>query len=85
MPPRQTGGDDNRKRDLVPKRRVYARAGIREYWIVDSEKKSITVLALAGKAYKVHGAFKVGEQATSKLLKGFAVAVSDVFAAGEGK
>jgi hypothetical protein len=29
--------------------------------------------------------FKEGDVATSKLLKGFKVAVSDVFAAGEGK
>jgi Uma2 family endonuclease len=76
-------GEKNRERDLVVKRREYAKAGVREYWIVDPEEKTITVLALAGKTYKVHGVFKPGAEATSKLLKGFKVAVSDVFAAGE--
>jgi Uma2 family endonuclease len=78
-------GADNRKRDLKEKRRIYAKAKIAEYWIVDPEEKTITVLTLSGKAYKVHGIFRDGENATSKLLKGFKVAVSDVFAAGEGK
>jgi Uma2 family endonuclease len=78
-------GEPNRERDLVIKRREYAKAKIREYWIVDPETKTITVLTLSGKAYKVHGNFKEGDVATSKLLKGFKVAASDVFAAGEGK
>jgi Uma2 family endonuclease len=78
-------GQKNRERDLVDKRRDYAKAGVREYWIVDPKEETITVLTLAGKTFKVHGVFKPGEEATSKLFKGFKVAVSDVFAAGEGK
>jgi Uma2 family endonuclease len=78
-------GRKNRERDLQVKREEYARAKIPEYWIVDPETKTITVLTLSGKSYKVHGAYKPGDQAASKLLKGFKVAVSDVFAAGEGK
>jgi Uma2 family endonuclease len=78
-------GEEARERDLETKRRDYAQAKIPEYWIVDPETKTITVLALSGKSYKVHGEFKAGQTATSKLLKGFQVTVSDVFAAGDGK
>jgi Uma2 family endonuclease len=78
-------GDDNRKRDVVIKRKEYAKAGVREYWIVDPDVKTITVLTLAGKTYKAHGVFKEEDNATSKLLKGFHVSVTDVFAAGAGK
>lgn len=78
-------GKKNRRRDLVIKKQVYARAKIREYWIIDPQKRTITVLWLSGNTYKVHGAFKEGDEATSKLLKGFKVAVSDVFAAGEAR
>ena len=74
-----------RNRDLVGKRADYASAKIAEYWIVDPETKTITVLTLSGKIYKVYGVYKAGDQAASKLLKGFKVAVSEVFAAGEGK
>ena len=69
----------------MDKRHDYAKAGVREYWIVDPQEKTIAVLALAGKTFKVHGTFKSGDEAASKLLKGFKVSVSDVFAAGEGK
>jgi Uma2 family endonuclease len=78
-------GAGARKRDLKEKRRVYAKAKIPEFWIVDPQTKKITVLTLSGKSYKAHGVYKPGDQAASKLLKGFKVAVSDVFAAGEGK
>jgi Uma2 family endonuclease len=78
-------GAESRERDLEEKRTDYAKAKIREYWIVDPETKTITVLTLSGKSYKVHGEFKPGQTATSKLLKGFKVAVSEVFAAGEAK
>ncbi len=74
-------GDENRKRDLVEKRRVYAKARIPEYWIIDPETETITVLSLSGKAYKVHAKFKPGERATSKLLPGFTLDVAAVFAA----
>jgi Uma2 family endonuclease len=76
-------GTENRERDLETKREEYARAGIAEYWIVDPEEKRITVLTLDGRAYRVHGEFGPGTQATSVLLAGFAVAVDEVFAAGE--
>lgn len=76
-------GEPNRHRDLVDKREIYARAVIPEYWIVDVEKSLITVLALDGDAYCVHGEFSGMATATSALLDGFAIAVSDIFAADE--
>jgi Uma2 family endonuclease len=76
-------GNFNRERDLDIKRREYAAAGIAEYWIVDPQEQRITVLALDGTAYRVHGAFHPGEMATSVLLSGFTVAVQAVFAAGQ--
>ena len=35
-----SGGREDRKRDLVTKRRDYARANIPEYWIVDPQDPS---------------------------------------------
>lgn len=72
-------GNEARKRDFVEKPRDYAAAGILEYWIVDSEERTIQVLTLDGEAYRVHGVFKEGDAATSVLFHGFTVAVSDVF------
>jgi Uma2 family endonuclease len=69
----------NRRRDLVKKRREYALAGIPEYWIVDPQKETITVLVKKAKEerYTVYGRFPKGTQAASKLLRGFTVDVTE--------
>ena len=69
---------DDPKRDLVRKRREYARAGIPEYWIINPATEQILVLRLAGTVYVEHGIFTRGTQATSVLLDGFTVAVAAV-------
>ena len=43
--------DDDRRRDVVTKRLEYAKAGIAEYWIVDPQQATITVLKLADGKY----------------------------------
>jgi len=70
---------DDPERDKVTKRREYAQAGIPEYWIVEPTNASITVLTLRGQEYALHGEFVTGETASSVLLEGFRVDVSDVF------
>ncbi len=74
-----SGDPDDRRRDLVAKRREYGRAGIPEYWIVDPQQETISVLRLAGRRYVVHGSFTRGSEATSLLLPSFSVDVSAVF------
>lgn len=73
---------EDRERDLEVKRREYAKAGIAEYWIVDPQESSVTVLALNRKTkkYREHAVFVKNETATSKLLSGFQVTVNDLFA-----
>lgn len=70
---------DDRHRDLVDKRADYARGRIPEYWIVDPQEATITVLRLSGKRYVVHGTFAKGDVAASHLLPGFNVDVTRVF------
>jgi len=76
-------GAENRNRDLVTKRGEYARAGIPEYWIVDPQQRTITVLSLEANNYREHGVFRSGERATSVMLAGFEAQVTEVFAAGD--
>lgn len=76
----------DRIRDIKQKRREYAAAGIPEYWIVDPETETITVLTLPGGAneYTEHGVFRPEQNATSVLLPDFTVDVTTCFAAGKG-
>lgn len=73
-------GDEDRRRDLEKKREDYARGRIPEYWIVDPQEERITVLRLAGSRYVAHGEFGKGTSATSRLLPGFTVDVSEALA-----
>lgn len=69
---------DHVERDTVIKRADYAAAGIPEYWIVNPDDATISVLQLEGDAYAAHGIFRSGDTATSFLLDGFAVSVDAV-------
>ena len=71
--------EDKPERDLVDKRRDYAEGVVQEYWIVNPQTETITVLRLRGDAYEEAGVFRRGESATSGLLAGFTLAVAAVF------
>lgn len=71
---------DRPERDIEEKPRDYAEAGIPEYWIVNPLDETITVLVLENATYAVHGVFRRGTAATSRLLTGFSVNVAQVFA-----
>jgi Uma2 family endonuclease len=72
---------DDPERDTRLKRADYAEAGIPEYWLVDPEAETVTVLQLADGQYIEHGIFGRGATATSLLLAGFALEVEALFAA----
>ena len=64
--------------DRVEKFYEYARAGVREYWMVDPEERAIEVYILREGAYTLGGKYGSGEIARSGLLSGFEVAVGEV-------
>jgi len=70
---------DKPERDLVVKRREYAEVGIPEYWIVNPLDQTVTVLTLDGDRYIEHAIFTPGTLASSVLLPGFSLLVSDIF------
>lgn len=74
--------DDDPDRDWVIKKEEYARAGIREYWIVDPRGRTISVFTLDEGAtfYRLAGRYASGERAASILLAGLEIDVDEVFA-----
>jgi Uma2 family endonuclease len=69
---------DHMERDTSIKRIEYAEAKIPEYWIINPEEESITVLKLTDDHYVAHGVFCRGDTAASSLLQGFTVSVDEV-------
>jgi Uma2 family endonuclease len=71
--------EEKPQRDLVDKRGDYAEGHVPEYWIVNPQTETITVLQLQGDVYQEAGTYRRGESAASTLLAGFSVAVAAVF------
>jgi Uma2 family endonuclease len=57
---------------------VYAKAGVREYWIVDPKARTIELFCLRGSTYALIGKYGVGETVRSEVLSGFEVKVEEV-------
>ncbi len=66
--------------DRRDKFELYQTAGVREYWIVDTEAQTIEVFNLQEGAYKLLSRWEASEMAHSEVLAGFEVAVDDVCA-----
>jgi Uma2 family endonuclease len=71
--------EDKPERDLVDKRGDYAEGRVPEYWIVNPQAETITVLRLRGESYEEAGTYRRGDAAASVLLDGFSVDVAAVF------
>lgn len=67
--------------DRGVKLEAYEKAGVPEYWLVDVEKRAITVHALDAprRRYRRFGRFGEGEAVRSALLEGFETAVTPLF------
>jgi Uma2 family endonuclease len=71
--------ENSAQRDRIIKRRLYEKYAIKEYWIVDPDKKEIEVLTLQKEGYKTYGIFKLQDTLSSLVLKGFQFKVKEVF------
>jgi Uma2 family endonuclease len=69
----------NPRHDRGRKRALYARGGVREYWLVDPEAATIEVLTLEGDDYRTHLLAGGDERVTSPLLSEPAFPASAVF------
>ena len=64
--------------DRRTKFRLYAVSGVREYWIVDPDKRQIEVFVLRRGDYELIGRFGADERAHSEVLLGFEVVVGEI-------
>ena len=74
----ETLSPGTRRRDLKVKRELYARFGVREYWIVDPDARAVTVLALTGDKYEMVP-LRDDAMIQSRVLPGLSLTLSGVF------
>ena len=69
----------DRSRDLVFKRRIYAEAGVREYWIFDPRNDTVLPLELRDGEYVERLTLTAVDTLTTPLLPGLAIPLANLF------
>ncbi len=69
------------QRDLTAKRELYARHGVKEYWPIDPETRTVTVLLLGDGDFTEAGVYREGDTVTSPTLEGLSFRVEEIFPA----
>ena len=67
------------RQDWTTKRELYARHGVREYWLVDPEAATVAVLLLDDGELKVSGVYGEGDTLEATVIEGFSLALSEIF------
>jgi len=73
-------GKENRDRDLLVKRQLYAKYGVAEYWVVDPENRLVEVYRLRDNRLEKAATLRNGDEITTSLLPGFRLRVDVIFA-----
>ena len=72
--------DATRQRDLNIKRKLYAKYGVWEYWIVDPDAATVEVLVWGEAGYASAGIFGKTERLSSPLMPELDMALAEMFA-----
>jgi Uma2 family endonuclease len=73
-------GSSNARRDREIKLDLYSRRGVREYWIVDWERRQIEVYRRVDAALALAATLMPDDVLESPLLPGFALSLAELFA-----
>ena len=71
-----SAGAENRRRDLLVKRQLYAKYGVAEYWIIDQENRLVEVYRLRDTRLESAATLRNGDEITTSLLPGFRMSVN---------
>ena len=66
-------------RDWVIKRDLYAKHGVKEYWLIDPFNRTLWVMLLRDGYLELAGEYREGDTVTAFTIKGFTVNLSDIF------
>ena len=65
--------------DRTTKKKVFAQCGLREYWLVDAEARTVTIFDLHANSEELESVLRIGEHLKSKLLRGLKIDLGRVF------
>ena len=70
---------ENVSRDRMTKRALYAKHGVKEYWIADCDDRSIEIYRLKDQGLDLIEVLRLGDEITSPLLPGFSCPLAKIF------
>jgi Uma2 family endonuclease len=70
-------GTENRRRDEHAKRQLYKKYGVKEYWILDPQQRTVQVFRTA--RFKLTATLGVRDVLTTPLLPGFRCPIKEIF------
>lgn len=65
--------------DMVKKKKLYARFGVKEYWIVDPMEREIEVHVLRGNFFEFHARFTKNDRLESTILSKLQIDLANIF------
>lgn len=71
--------EGTRERDRVIKRKLYAKYGVQEYWLVDPDAKTVEVLRLGESGYETEQVYPRTSTLRSPLLQDLALLLEALF------
>lgn len=66
-------------RDMVIKKKLYSKYGVKEYWIVIQETEEIEVYILKGNTYQLDMTYSKESTLESPLIKGLKIELKEIF------
>ena len=72
-------GAENERRDRLVKRQLYSKYGVKEYWIVDFQNRTIEVYMLRGQMLQRESLLTEKDELTSSVLPGYRCKVETLF------
>lgn len=74
-----SSGAENRRRDLLVKRQLYGKYGVKEYWVIDTENRYVLIYQLRGQSLDEVATIRDDAEITTSILPGFHLKVSAIF------
>jgi Uma2 family endonuclease len=65
--------------DLVHKKNIYEETGVKEFWVIDPDGKTVEIYENVSNAYRLFSKVRTSGTISSKLLDGFNLKVENLF------
>lgn len=69
----------NNRKELQDKYEVYEQSGVKEYWIIHPEEKTLMILTLDDQGYVPSRLLTIGDVVASRAIPGFTLDLEEVF------